>query len=343
MNHNTEHAFPSAGEEEFFGREVLELAARMVAQGRRISLKSDVPFKLFLASDTRESKTCLRYFLSAVTGRKVRWASVRNPELLPDIVGKKKPRLDINCEFDGGQRADIELQLTRANDNQKVRALYYGSKLLAGTLKEGEDYRTVPFVYQIFLIDFDLFADRKFFHRAMMRLDDGTLLSDRLQILFFSLKDTADGLGEVDPSLKKAANWCKFIAGSTDEYVLAELGSKPEWREELVMAMRSYNKVTDEERAWAYHLSMDRAEADYKNELRLGIEKGVRRELRKKLKEARKEIEMEVQKEVQRAEKEETARKLLAMGVLTRGQIAQATGLGLEELDRIAADGQRAD
>lgn len=154
-------------------------------------------------------------------------------------------------------------------------------------------------------------------------------------------------------------NWCKFIAGSTDEYVLAELGSKPEWREELVMAMRSYNKVTDEERAWAYHLSMDRAEADYKNELRLGIEKGVRRELRKKLKEAqkeiekkvqkklqmevRKEIEMEVQKEVQRAEKEETARKLLAMGVLTRGQIAQATGLGLEELDRIAGDGQRAD
>ncbi|MBP5156524.1 MAG: hypothetical protein ILP18_01445 [Treponema sp.] len=130
-------------------------------------------------------------------------------------------------------------------------------------------------------------------------------------------------------------NWCKFIAGSTDEYVLAELGSKPEWREELVMAMRSYNKVTDEERAWAYHLSMDRAEADYKNELRLGIEKGVRngvrRELRKKL------------KEVQRAEKEETARKLLAMGVLTRGQIAQATGLDLEELDRIAGDGQRAD
>ena len=148
-------------------------------------------------------------------------------------------------------------------------------------------------------------------------------------------------------------NWCKFIAGSTDEYVLAELGSKPEWREELVMAMRSYNKVTDEERAWAYHLSMDRAEADYKNELRLGIEKGVRngvrRELRKKLKEARKEIEMEVQKKLQievRKEQNEWNRlapSLLAMGVLTRGQIAQATGLGLEELDRIAGDGQRAD
>ena len=55
-------------------------------------------------------------------------------------------------------------------------------------------YRTVPSVYQIFLIDFDLFKEegtpggRKFFHRAMMRLDDGTALTDRLQILFFDLK-----------------------------------------------------------------------------------------------------------------------------------------------------------
>ena len=65
----------------------------------------------------------------------------------------------------------------------------------------------MPSVYQIFLIDFDLFGEegkaggRKFFHRAMMRLDDGAVLSDRMQILFFDLKVP----GQVDGSLQRAA------------------------------------------------------------------------------------------------------------------------------------------
>ena len=56
--------------------------------------------------------------VSAAIGREVRRVKVRNPDLLPDVVGKKQPRLDINCEFDGGRRADIELRLPlrEAND-----------------------------------------------------------------------------------------------------------------------------------------------------------------------------------------------------------------------------------
>ena len=65
----------------------------------------------------------------------------------------------------------------------------------------------MPSVYQIFLIDFDLFGEegklggRQFFHRGMVRLDDGAVLSDRLQILFFDLKVP----GQVDGSLQRAA------------------------------------------------------------------------------------------------------------------------------------------
>lgn len=68
-------------------------------------------------------------------------------------------------------------------------------------------YESMPSVYQIFLIDFDLFGEegkaggRKFFHRVMMRLDDGAVLSDRMQILFFDLKVP----GQVDGSLQRAA------------------------------------------------------------------------------------------------------------------------------------------
>ena len=253
-----------------FPKALLAKAAELVAQKKLIPLKDDVSFKLFLSSPTPESNACLRYMLSAMTGREVTKARVTNSEVLPEYANGKMPRMDINCKFNDGQKADIELQLTKADDDQKLRSLYYVCKLYAGSLGRGEKYRNVPNVYQIFLIDFDLFGDGEFYHRAMMRLDDGKILSDRLQVLFFSLRVP----DSVDESLKKAANWCKFISGSTSPEVLEELGSNADWKEEYGMAMRAYQNVSAEERAWAWHLSMDRAEADYRNGLELAEEKG---------------------------------------------------------------------
>ena len=39
--------------------------------------------------------------------------------------------------------------------------------------------------------------------------------------------------------------------------------------EEYMMALKTYMRIAAEERAWAYHLSTDRAEADYWNGIRL--------------------------------------------------------------------------
>jgi hypothetical protein len=50
------------------------------------------------------------------------------------------------------------------------------------------------------------------------------------------------------------------------------------------MAMRAYQNVSAEEKAWAYHLSMDRAEADYWNGLELAREDGIRQGLEKGIK-----------------------------------------------------------
>ncbi len=305
-----------------FSRALLAQAAEMIARGERLPLKDDVAFKMFLSSPTPESNACLRYFLSATTGREVAKAKVTNSELLPEYRKGKMPRMDVNCEFNDGQKADIELQLTKADDDQKLRSLYYACKLYAGSLGRGEKYKSAPNVYQIFLIDFDLFEDGEFYHRAMMRLDDGKILADRLQVLFFSLKvpDT------VDASLKKAANWCKFISGSTSPEVLQELGSKTDWKEEYGMAMRAYNNVSAEEKAWAYHLSMDRAEADYWNGLELAEEKG----RNKGLEDGRKQGE--------RNKALSDARNALALGIpLT--QISQITGLSLAEVEGLAVAG----
>ena len=211
-NHkNKRRSMQVKGGKTAFPKELMDLAVRMAAQKMPLPLKDDATFKMFLSDPSPESNACLRSILSAMTGREVTTARVKNSELVPEMPKGKIARLDVNCEFNDGQKADIELQLTKAEDDQKLRSLFYACKLYAGSLKKGKQYKTAPSVYQIFLIDFDLFGEdgspkgRKFFHRAMMRLDDGSVFADRLQILFFDLKVP----GKVQKDLKNAANWCK--------------------------------------------------------------------------------------------------------------------------------------
>ena len=83
------------------------------------------------------------------------------------------------------------------------------------------------------------------------------------------------------------------------------------------MALKAYMKIAAEERAWAYHLSTDRAEADYRNGLILAEEKG------------------EKNGEKKRALSD--ARNMLADG-LSHEKIAQYTNLPLEEVEKLATE-----
>ena len=81
------------------------------------------------------------------------------------------------------------------------------------------------------------------------------------------------------------------------------------------MALNTAIRLSAEERAWAYHLSMDRAEADYRNGIKYARLDG---------------------REEGRAEKaRETARNMLADGLLPE-KIAQYTGLTLADIVRLS-------
>ena len=90
------------------------------------------------------------------------------------------------------------------------------------------------------------------------------------------------------------------------------------------MALNTAIRLSAEERAWAYHLSMDRAEADYRN--------GIKYARLDALEEGRKEGEKRGREETRM----ETARNLLAIGLLSHDQIAQATGLSLTDVEQLA-------
>ncbi len=89
-----------------------------------------------------------------------------------------------------------------------------------------------------------------------------------------------------------------------------------------MMALKTYMRIAAEERAWAYHLSMDRAEADYWNGIRL----------------AKRAAREEGWKDGERNRALSAARNFLALHVATNEQIAQAVGLPLEEVEKLAAE-----
>ena len=96
------------------------------------------------------------------------------------------------------------------------------------------------------------------------------------------------------------------------------------------MAMHAYNEVSEEERAWAYHLSLDRAETDYNNGLLLSEQRGF---------EQGKAVGLAVgEQKGAKSAKLTAARNLLQMKLGTVEQIAQAQGLPLSEVERLAAE-----
>ena len=90
------------------------------------------------------------------------------------------------------------------------------------------------------------------------------------------------------------------------------------------MALNTAIRLSAEERAWAYHLSMDRAETDYRN--------GIKYARLDALEEGRKEGEKRGREDAFL----ETARNMLADGLMPE-KIAQYTGLPLADVEQLAA------
>ena len=90
----------------------------------------DRVFKLLLTAP--EAKPVLTDLVSAILGRSVADAEVRNNELPPADTEEKAERFDINCRLDDGTQIDLEMQASRIQEdadglfrNLKGKSVYY--------------------------------------------------------------------------------------------------------------------------------------------------------------------------------------------------------------------------
>jgi len=132
-------------------------------------------------------------FINAVLGRtgKSRFTSVEvieNKSFTPKVIGDKASSLDVRAVLQGRTKVNIEVQV-RNQHNMDQRSLFYWSKEYAESLEEGQDYRKLPNVIAINIVDFDYPPVHNFHTRFHLREDNDRdiILTGALEIHFINM------------------------------------------------------------------------------------------------------------------------------------------------------------
>jgi predicted transposase/invertase (TIGR01784 family) len=110
---------------------------------------ADNVFKVMFAKDNDVSRGALMGLLEAATNQNVADVVVVQNEPVVDSLFDKQVRFDVNCKFNDGSLAEIEVTLYPNPLNEISRMIYYTSKLIVGQSIKNEDYKKLNRAYQI--------------------------------------------------------------------------------------------------------------------------------------------------------------------------------------------------
>ncbi|MCR4822989.1 MAG: Rpn family recombination-promoting nuclease/putative transposase [Treponema sp.] len=247
----------------YYDDEIIAEAERAISEGRLLDLKNDIVFKSFFSKSDRESAYCRRRLISAVLGKTVKDTKVLNPEIVPEFVTGKSPRLDIHCVLDDGSEIDVEMQKEKYIDDQRKRSVYYACRLLSGTIKAGDKYEKIPESHQIMFTNFTLNTDEKLHHiYAFKEITDNESLWDGLQIHFIELPKLKNIMKKKVDSLSELEFWSILIMAGAEKNIQKMLRDFPDFTEDLTMATTLLDRISKEKIEWANQLSEERFERD---------------------------------------------------------------------------------
>ena len=112
---------------------------------------------------------------------------ITNPDILPDALGDKFCKLDINMTVNG-RKVNLEVQVEREDDYPE-RTLYYWARLYSSALKAGAPYSSLPRVIIISIVDFKMFNCAEYCSEFLpLEASRHELLSDRMAMLYFEVQ-----------------------------------------------------------------------------------------------------------------------------------------------------------
>jgi len=293
-----------------FGEEILPLA-------------EDFVLKAVLTHP--DAKPALIDLISAVIGRNVKDVQLLNNELHSVDADEKKQRLDVNCIIDDGSQVNVEMQgsalggidggrLTLTN-----KSIYYLTKLHSTQKAKSVPYENFVRTYQITFCANNIFKHKEYLTYATLRTEKGIQISEQINLIFIELSKLSGVLKKPVDKMTSIEDWSIFLGYSGDPDKRVLLNKILAKKEGLVMAGTVLAAISKDEHERAKRLSQEKWETDFYNNYVVRAEKALAEGIAEGKAEAN----------------TKTAKILKKAGILTNTQIAEATDLSIEEIEKL--------
>ena len=175
------------------------------------SLTNDILFKMYFVKHQYLLEILIAEFLD-IPHSEITQFQITNTEMLPEYVGDKFCKLDINMIVNE-KRINLEIQVADEG-NYPERSLYHWAKMYSTALGEGKDYAELPETITINIIDFVLFDCEEFhseFH--ILEVSRHARLTDKFTKHFYELKKLPPLAREDKPK----ELWLRLFKAKTEE------------------------------------------------------------------------------------------------------------------------------
>jgi predicted transposase/invertase (TIGR01784 family) len=241
----------------------------------RLNPLNDYIFLKVMGEEGSEAQ-CLA-FLNAVLASKslkpIKLVKIlENKTFTPDIIGDKKCILDLRAEDEDKNRYNVEVQL-KDFDNMERRSLFHWGREFTSGISEGDNYKLLPRVITINIVDFDFIELNNFhtcFHLREAEERD-YILTDVLEIHFINMVRFRK-LKSKDLKGDSLLRWVSFLEKTTPEEVLKEIIAMDA---AISMANDRLNFVSqDKEVLRLYHMR-EMAMSDWTTAMDTATDKGI--------------------------------------------------------------------
>jgi predicted transposase/invertase (TIGR01784 family) len=231
---------------------------------------------LKLMGEEGDEEQCLS-FLNAVLGSKSRKPVklvkiLENKTFTAETIGEKSSILDIRVETDNGEKINIEVQLKNLYNMEKRTLMYWGREFTS-SIPAGKDYKDLPKVITINIVNFDNIKLDDFHTCFHLWEDDhhDYMLTDVLEIHFINMvKFRKLKTGDFTSNLLE--RWLTFFDVNTPDEILQEV---IQMDSAINKANERLNFVTqDREFLRNYHLR-EMAMSDWTTGINTATEQGI--------------------------------------------------------------------
>ncbi|HHX19484.1 MAG TPA: Rpn family recombination-promoting nuclease/putative transposase [Clostridiaceae bacterium] len=186
--------------------------------GIPVSIRNDYLFKKIFGSE--DSKSAVAHLIHLTTGiRKedVSDLTISDPHLSSRNVRDKRGIVDIHIKLKDGKRVNIEMQ-NHWHPFYPERVIYYWSYMYQETSRTGEGYNRLSKCIGIHLLNEAFRLSDNLQTTYMIREEDGSLLSDVLELHFFDLTRLPEETKELLQSeISELERWLLFIRTDSQE------------------------------------------------------------------------------------------------------------------------------